>query len=288
MRPLSAPAAIGNPPLNETPSLGPKMTETGFIGPILSTVLMLVIAVAGVVGTIFTVNKWIKWGIVILIAVGALGTFLQSYQTSRDTEFLKGALSTMLASMPETPGFSDTISTSAYSVARDHGFYIPIHYSGQAGSLYLLSPMGEAKSSFEDLVKANIEAILIIGPELRGQLYVDYVSGQDMKPLLNQAAFGTEGFSGSTEEKARNAIFDDFRAVCEFALDGEMQRRGASNGGVTSAVRYDQKRVSCTSDDPKMSLSLDLDFVEKVRPMRRGERNARAYSEFMQQLAKLR
>jgi hypothetical protein len=45
--------------------------------------------------------------------------------------------------------------------------------------------------------------------------------------------------------------------------------------------------IRCASENPNLQLSLDGNFVKKIKPMAHGERNAQALSQLNNQASKL-
>jgi hypothetical protein len=256
------------------------MITSALLASILPTLLTIIIVVAGVVGTVLTVNQWVKWGIVALIVLAGIGTFVQSYQAARDTDFLKGALSTMLASMPETPGFDDAIFDAAFSIAKQHGYYISRSVKmGGGQKLYFLSPEGSKGDT--------VGAVLPVESGLKGDLYVAYVAGTNMRSILEKAIFGIDAASGSSPEKTQQAYLEDLRLTCVYILREELDRRKIDTP-ISAGAEFDPPTVTCASQqDERLHLTLTAGFITRIKPMARGERNAQAYEHFADQAAKL-
>jgi hypothetical protein len=256
------------------------MSGSVLFSSLLPAVLTIVIVLAGVIGTIFPVNNWVKGGIIGLMVLAGIGTFLQFYESNRDTEFLKGALSTMLASMPETPGFDEAMFNAAFSVAKQRGYSIPITaHMDEKNTIFFLSPEGTDQNT--------IGAVLPINLSLRGDLYVSYVSGSDLRPIFEQAIFGTDATGNATSEKILETYLDDLHTICTYVLSQELERRKAGGAAIKSSADFKTMAIRCASENPNLQLSLDGNFIKKIKPMAHGERNAQALSQLNNEASKL-
>jgi hypothetical protein len=254
------------------------MGGSTFWASLVPALLTIMLGGAGIIGTLLVVNNITKYIITAVIIVAGAITFIQSYRNSREVDFMKNALATILAHASSTPEFQDYVFHAAFEVAKKNGYWIPTSDIMDDGDMiYTLAAKGSPENN------PQIGAILVVDERLKGTFYTSYANGDDLKPVIEAVIFGADTDNSDNDQRE---YLTDLGIICQFSLNQKLH--GNKNTYTDVSIGYSPERVSCVSSQKSdFSLNLDANFIDGIKPMRRGERAAQAFAEFKKQIGQL-